>query len=133
MICGAEAGEVTLVPADAPGPDLGGPPGIEQLHAGRPRLLYATFTGIVEQSVDEEQEAKLIKAIHASDPGALYRLDAEAVPFYCPKCEESYCREHWQLDAVLDDMPGQIDYITGTCTARHERIIEDRPMGFPMV
>src|SRR5690349_3885005 len=45
---------------------------------------------------------------------ALYRLNIEYAPFYCPECQRNYCRACWQLTPSFDDdFPGWYDCTYG--------------------
>ncbi len=64
----------------------------------------------------------------AAQPGAraLYRLDLEYTPTYCPDCDAVYCRAHWQTWLEFDaDEPSWLDCVRGTCPKGHTRMIED--------
>jgi hypothetical protein len=54
---------------------------------------------------------------------ALYALDPEYAPFWCPKCRASYCREHYRSFPVFDY--GFFDCIRGVCPKGHERTLAD--------
>jgi hypothetical protein len=54
---------------------------------------------------------------------ALYALDPELAPFYCPRCRASYCGEHWRTYDVFED--GLHDSIRGECPSGHDRMLED--------
>lgn len=57
---------------------------------------------------------------------ALYALNTEWASFYCPTCDRSYCRAHWQLDVRYDDdYPGWYDCAYGVCPAGHRRLVDD--------
>lgn len=62
----------------------------------------------------------------AGDMDALYRIDPEIVPLYCPPCGVSYCRAHWTLwDEFDPDDPGWYDQTLGRCPNDHERRVFD--------
>jgi predicted RNA-binding Zn-ribbon protein involved in translation (DUF1610 family) len=63
------------------------------------------------------------KALDTGDAGALYAIDEEFAPFWCPKCGASYCREHYRSYEVYDD--GFFDCINGICPRGHERMLAD--------
>ena len=63
------------------------------------------------------------KAIDNSDARALYKLNDEYVPLYCPQCDCSYCKEHWKTRISFDD--GFYDATYGDCPAGHERRMDD--------
>jgi hypothetical protein len=54
---------------------------------------------------------------------ALYTLNAEWASFYCPTCNQSYCRAHWRrahwrFEAHYDtDFPEWYDYLCGRPSA----------------
>ena len=62
-------------------------------------------------------------AVSSADLSALYRLDPEFAPFWCPRCELSYCDRHWTREVVVED--GFYDCTYGTCPAGHRRILDD--------
>ncbi len=55
---------------------------------------------------------------------ALFELDLELAPFYCPACDENFCGAHWRTRDVFD-AEGFHDCIRGTCPRGHERMLED--------
>ncbi|MEZ5101785.1 MAG: hypothetical protein R3C15_18705 [Thermoleophilia bacterium] len=58
------------------------------------------------------------------DAAALFALDLELVPWWCPGCAASYCGAHWSHWPVFDD-EGFLDCIRGCCPHGHERMLED--------
>lgn len=34
---------------------------------------------------------------------SLHALDLETVPFWCPRCDASYCAQHWTTWDLFDD------------------------------
>ena len=96
-VCGKEAGRLTFEDG---------------------QLRRETFTGTLTQP-----ETEAVRGVigHAS---ALYALDPELAPFYCPACDRAYCGEHWRRRDVFDD-EGFHDSIRGTCPQGHERMLED--------
>lgn len=95
------------------------------------RVVYRSFTGTVEAPISDGSAAQAASAVRGADPRAIRAVSSDAVPYYCSLCDKSYCYQDWTLNVVFDDMPGQIDYITGTCPVGHDDIVEDRPMGLP--
>jgi hypothetical protein len=61
------------------------------------------------------------------DPAALFALDFELAPFWCPDCHAVYCGTHWQHWLVFDHdpLPAWLDSIRGRCPHGHERTLED--------
>lgn len=62
-------------------------------------------------------------ALETGNAAALYALDREYTPFWCPRCDASYCRDHFQTYEVYDD--GFFDCIRGVCPEGHERTLAD--------
>jgi hypothetical protein len=81
-------------------------------------LRRETFTGTLTQP-----ETPAVRAAIA-DAAALYALDPELAPFFCPECRRTYCGDHWETRDVFDD-DGFHDSIRGTCPEGHERMLED--------
>ena len=54
---------------------------------------------------------------------ALYAIDLELTPFYCPACRACFCGDHWQSGSIWDD--GFHDSSRGACPNGHERMLED--------
>ena len=71
----------------------------------------------------ESANSKTFEAIDNSDARALYLLNEEYVSFYCPRCDCSYCKEHWKIRVLFDD--GFYDATYGECPAGHERRMDD--------
>ena len=67
--------------------------------------------------------AAIDAALRASDPTALYEIDGESAPFWCPTCAKSYCRMCWLVWVDFDE--GFYDCTRGRCPAGHERIMDD--------
>ena len=66
------------------------------------------------------------EALNAGDAAALYRLDLELAPFYCPRCDAVYCRDCWRTYNVFDEeMPGWFEETRGICPQGHERMLMD--------
>ena len=57
---------------------------------------------------------KLVKVMKKMEDG----LDA-----YCPDCDRSYCKKHYNVNVIWDD--GYYDYAEGTCPKGHKRILDD--------
>jgi hypothetical protein len=80
-------------------------------------LRRAAFTSTLTQKATDGVRAAI------ADAAALYALDPELAPFYCPECERSYCGAHWLREDIFD---GDFhDSIRGTCPEGHERMLED--------
>ena len=95
-LCGKEAGTLTCADGE---------------------LRRVSFTSVLTQ-----RETPAVRAALGS-ARALYELDFELAPFYCPVCDRSYCGEHWSATDVFED--GVHDSIRGICPEGHERTLED--------
>ena len=83
-----------------------------------------SFTGRLWLAVAPGERRALRTALQDRDPAALFAVDLELAPFWCPTCEASYCGEHWVRWSVFDD-DGWHDSIRGRCPHGHERMLED--------
>ena len=82
-------------------------------------LTAAGLHGTVRRSA-------LDRALSTGDADALYRMNPEFVPAWCPTCGASYCQVHWDLEMVVaDDHPGWYEATYGTCPEGHRRKIDD--------
>lgn len=128
--CGKVASTVTLVAPGEPDPRLtpeppGVPPGASTiLGTVFPRGGQLSIDGgpisITLAPVPMEQVAAPLKSGNAA---ALFALDREYAPFWCPICDASYCRDHYRKSEVYDE--GFFDCIRGVCPQGHERTLED--------
>jgi hypothetical protein len=98
QLCGEEAGSIEVI-------------GIDQvrLHGLYDRTMPNNF--------------RVFKAIDNSDACALYKLDDEYVPLYCPRCDCFYCQPHWKIWEEHDE--GFYDCTYGDCPAGHKRRMDD--------
>jgi hypothetical protein len=65
--------------------------------------------------------AATIQAARTIDAAALHALDHSWVPFYCPRCDRSFCARHWQLKPTFN---WGFDHYSGTCPVRHPHFID---------
>jgi hypothetical protein len=85
-----------------------------------------TFTSTLTLRMADAAAGKLQAALAAGDACAVYALDPELAPWWCPACRKSYCGDHWQRSDVFDEQePGWHDCIRGRCPEGHERMLED--------
>jgi len=125
--CPKEAGRVTLyAPGETvTGRDYGLTDQVVTMgantSAGRPRLEILTPLGNV--TVFEFDADSVLAAVGAGDAQPLYEIDLEYAPFWCPKCDASYCARHWVTWSLFDD--GFFDETRGRCPAGHERRLVD--------
>ena len=99
--CGQVAGEITLDDGE---------------------LRRESFTSVLTQKLDADATERVRRAL-AKGARALYELDLEYAPFFCPECETSYCGDHWQRWDVFEG--DWHDSIQGRCPRGHERMLED--------
>ena len=128
--CGKVAATVTLVAPGQPDPRLTPePPGAPP---GRSTLLGTVFPrsgrlsidgGPVSITVAPVPMEEVAAALDTGDAAALYELDSEYAPFYCPRCALSYCGDHYRTVELYDD--GFFDCIRGVCPQGHERTLAD--------
>lgn len=131
--CGGEAGKVRLFAPGEAVPDRGDSD-VERLvsrsdnePADRARLTVVSGIGDISFFVFDLNG--VVRALGAADVGdarvarALYAIDAEFVPFWCPRCPASYCSKHWETWDLFDD--GFFDEKRGRCPKGHERRLID--------
>jgi hypothetical protein len=121
--CGREAAHLTLFPRGSvdsvsPAPDL---------FAGWGHRL-AIEAGTLSMTIGSSQvdPAAIAGAIGAADIRALYALNREYAPVWCPTCEAIFCADEWRTwDVYADDFPGFFEEKRGVCPNGHERWIYD--------
>lgn len=106
--CGETAGIVEVVPSP--------------VNTGN-RLVVSVFSSLWDESRQGQTMVDAIAAIDARDARALYLLDFEWAPFYCPDCDCAFCQAHWSLQIDFDE--GFYDCIWGACPAGRRRKLED--------
>ena len=107
-LCGAVAGRVEVVPSPTT-------PGN--------RLVLSVFFSVWQQASPEATYSAAADALRGGDPRALWTLNAEWAPFYCPECNACYCRDHWRQWMEFDE--GFYDCTYGTCPRGHTRMLDD--------
>ncbi len=90
-------------------------------------LRRKSFTSVLSERVEDPGRfGRLWDAIAAGDAAALFAVDEELAPWWCPECAACYCGEHWAREDVFDeDAPAHHDSIRGRCPEGHERMLED--------
>ncbi|HYH81917.1 MAG TPA: hypothetical protein VEX86_19070 [Longimicrobium sp.] len=106
--CGAVAGRVEVVRS---------PTG-----AGN-RLVLSVFASMWEEASPTATYAHAAEALRGGDPRALWSLNSEWAPFYCPACDACYCRAHWVEQVEFED--DFYDCTHGTCPRGHTRLLDD--------
>ena len=82
------------------------------------------ITGFLPYTDFSHQVSNLAAAIQAAcsiDAAALHALDQTWVPFYCPRCERSFCAEHWVLQPACN---WGFDHYAGSCPDGHPHLID---------
>jgi hypothetical protein len=87
-------------------------------------MFISSFTGNVQSHIPPRAVSGAHKALSEGDVKTLYMMDIEFTPFYCPRCQKCYCREHWRYWDV-DDENGWYDSTRGVCPVGHERMLSD--------
>lgn len=107
-LCGAVAGRVEVVPSPtSPGK----------------RLVHSVFYAMWQEASPNATYSHAVEALRGGDPRALWALNAEWAPFYCPECNACYCRVHWLEQLEFDE--GFYDCTHGTCPEGHTRMLDD--------
>jgi hypothetical protein len=89
-------------------------------------LVEEGFLGKTSLRLGSAAAARVAQALERADAAALYALDLEYAPFYCPACDAVYCHECWRTFLVFaDDLPGWLEETRGTCPQGHERMLSD--------
>ena len=102
--------------------------GVIRFHreAGRTEVRRESWPGVLIQPVGGAMLAELEAALAARDVPAIFALEQELTPFWCPMCSASYCSDHWDWWDVWDDeWAGWRDSVRGRCPQGHERMLED--------
>ena len=131
VVCGAWAMRVVLRtkgPAEEHGPEpvfVRGTAWLE-LESGLGRASFrVTGEGDPPDPVFVARDAVRV-ALEAGTPEALYRVDLELAPNWCPRCPAVYCRDHWRTWEVFDpDYPAWHEETRGSCPNGHERMLSD--------
>ncbi len=126
--CGKRAAILVLVPSGQPDPRLtpepaGVPPGIHMLGSEFARLSIDSGPASSTIMVAAAHVESVKKALVAEDAGALFDVNYEYAPFWCPMCRRSYCREHYAAIPTFDD--GFFDAMYGVCPRGHRRKLDD--------
>jgi hypothetical protein len=88
-------------------------------------LVIEGFLG-TQGKLLESYAAAVREALEKSSAKQLYHVDRLWAPFYCSRCQASYCWDCWRTFPVMDDeYPGWYDYTEGICPKGHERMIDD--------
>ena len=109
--CSRPAGTIELTPAAK----VNGSGGRDHV------LVVWTFLGTSSRGVNHERLSDVRGAL--ADTEALYTIDSELAPWWCPRCERIYCGSHWRQRTRFDDW--FYDCTDGTCPQGHTRTLWD--------
>ncbi|HYR08305.1 MAG TPA: hypothetical protein VEQ60_11070 [Longimicrobium sp.] len=89
-------------------------------------LVEEGFLGRTSTRLGAAEAERVARALERADAAALYAVNLEYAPFYCPTCDRVYCAECWRTFLVFaDDLPGWLEETRGTCPEHHERMLSD--------
>lgn len=111
--CDTVAATVTLVAPGRPDPRLG-----TVLARDAQLSIDGGPVSITLAPVPAEQ---VEAALASGDGAALFALDPEYAPFWCPRCKASYCREHYAPQQVY--VQGFPISVRGVCPKGHKRVL----------
>jgi hypothetical protein len=121
--CGNVAATVSLV---EPGqPDPGDPTDVGQIlgSAFPDRARLSIVGGPVPVTHGFPPIERVAAALEAGDAAALFAIDYEYAPFWCPRCSASYCGDDYRSWVTFDE--GFYDAAYGICPEGHERELDD--------
>ena len=128
--CGNVAATVTLVESGQPDPRLtpeppGVPPGIGTILSSGFRIGRSSSIdgGPISVTHGFVPVKKWAAALDARDAAALFAINSEYAPFWCPRCSASYCRDDFRSWVTFDK--GFYDATYGVCPEGHERKLDD--------
>lgn len=124
--CGDRASDVIFLPPTVLDDELRAPPGAPQgvmaIFSDEPRL--AIHGGPVSVELGAlAQPADVARAVSDGSAAALFALDREYAPFWCPQCGAAYCGDDWDVEDVFDE--GFYERQMGTCPRGHRRTLID--------
>lgn len=126
-VCGESASSIVLLVPGEPDPRLGsgadGPVGVDTVFSEFDRVSITGAPISVTLSINRADVGPVASALAAGDAAALFAIDRELAPFWCPECAASYCGEHYGHWDVYDD--GFFDCVRGVCHRGHERMLMD--------
>jgi hypothetical protein len=88
-------------------------------------LRRTSFTSALTlPQLEPDAVSRILEAVAAEDSAALFAIDLELTPWWCPTCERTYCGDHWLRWDTFDD-EGFHEDIRGRCPEGHARMLED--------
>ena len=133
--CGEPAATVYFVPpfVEDPRVDHGSgheDPGAGSIELRAPRISFARGPVPVTISAAGDWADAAATALRRRDAKMLSEIDREFVPFWCIRCERSYCKNHWQTSTSYD--AGFFDCVEGVCPRGHRQVLMDQ-MQCPLI
>ena len=128
--CGKVAATVTLVDAGQPDPTL--TPEAPGVLPGVGSILGSAFPDQARLSINGgpitvthgfPPVERAAAALEAGDAAALFAINPEYAPFWCPLCSAAYCGDDYRSWVTFDD--GFYDATYGVCPEGHERELDD--------
>jgi predicted RNA-binding Zn-ribbon protein involved in translation (DUF1610 family) len=128
--CGNVAATAALIDPGEPDPRL--PPGSPDVPPGVGSILGSAFPDQARLSIDGGPVSvthgfppveRVAAALRAGDAAALFAIDPEYAPFWCPRCGASYCGYDYRSWVTFDE--GFYDATYGVCPEGHERELDD--------
>lgn len=86
-----------------------------------PEIAIAGIAGVM--SIAPVPQDAVAAALETGDPAALFAINYEYAPFWCPRCTLSYCGDHYRSWMTFDE--GFYDATYGVCPEGHERMLDD--------
>ena len=111
--CGETASTVTLVAPGRPDPRFG-----RVVPRGSQLAIDGGPISITLAPVPAEQVAA---ALESGDAAALFAIDPEYAPFWCPRCAAAYCPDHYVTKQVY--VQGFPLSVSGVCPKGHRRML----------
>lgn len=122
--CGGEAAHLTLLPQGVTGPGATSRdmfPGL-----GHRLVIDAGQLSTTIGAPGVLDDPAFARTLASADPAAIFAVDREFAPFWCPHCSAVYCGAEWRTWNVWeDDTPGWWEELRGACPEGHERMIYD--------
>lgn len=128
-VCGKVASTLSLAVPGQPDPRLtpepkGLPRGISMIFKESTRLAIEGGPVTYTIGVANDQVNRVEAALRAGNAAELFAIDREFAPFWCPWCEQSYCKKHYVSSPVWEG-DGHFDCYRGICPKGHERTLSD--------
>lgn len=95
------------------------------IEVSKKELITTSFMGKTTMPKGKKFLDSIIRDVERNDiKSVLDKLLGNNLAFYCPRCDKSYCKDHWKTRMYWED-GAWYDYTMGTCPKGHERMIDD--------